>query len=314
MHFICLGLLVLSALFLNACGDEAQEQPTTKLVSQNEAESGAVQIPPAKPSNSGAGGVTVKILPEDPISTGCIQAVIQGTPGRSAVIWKVNDVIVSTGTDTQLCSDNYKRDDTVTVIVGTNEQGDQSSVSIGNSLPRVVDISSTPVEIFAGVDITVVPVAEDADGDSVDFTYQWLINGDADTVLTQATIPGNKFSKGDTIQVLIVPNDFYEDGPTYESYAQSVPNASPRIVSSPPQGIASLDYSYQVEVSDPDDSKFTFRLDEAPEGMSIDENIGLIQWALADVAPGDYTVAIIVSDSEGGEAAQEYTLSLGAPQ
>ena len=48
--------------------------------------------------------------------------------------------------------------------------------------------------------------------------------------------------------------------------------------------------------------------------MSIDENSGLIEWSLADVAPGDYTIAIIAADSEGIETAQEYTLSLGAPQ
>jgi len=312
--FLRFGLFLFCALLLNACGDESQTRQGEKSSPQAPVTSAEAQAPTAKGPNTSSGNVSVMILPVDPVSTGCIQAVIQGTHGRSSVIWKVNDVIVSSGTSTQLCSDNYKRDDTVTVVVGTNEQGAQASVTIGNSLPRVVDISSTPVEIYKGTDITVVPVAEDADGDSVDFTYQWLINGEADPVLTQATIPGDKFTKGDTIQVLIVPNDFFEDGPTYESYAQLVPNAPPRIVSSPPQGIASMDYSYQVEVSDPDDSIFTFRLDEAPEGMSIDENSGLIQWSLADVAPGDYTIAIIAADLEGVETAQEYSLSLGAPE
>jgi hypothetical protein len=256
----------------------------------------------------------VKILPENPTSTGCLHAVIQGNPGRSAVTWQVNSEVVATGTDTQLCSDSYQRDDTVTVEVGTIDKGAQASVSIGNSLPRVVDISSTPEEIFAGSDISVSPVAEDADGDDVSFTYQWLINGEADPLLTEATLPGGSFTKGDTVQVLIVPNDFYEDGPTYESYAQLIPNAIPQITSQPPEGISSLDYRYQVEVSDPDDNKFTYRLDEAPEGMSIDENSGLIKWSLIDVTPGKYTIAIIVADPEGTEVAQEYTLSLGAPQ
>jgi hypothetical protein len=312
--FLRCVLFLFCALLLNACGDEPQGQNVKKDSPQATIASDEAQTPTSKVQNTGSGNVSVVILPENPVSTGCIQAVIQGTPGRSAVIWKVNDVTVSSGTDTQLCSDNYKRDDRVTVIVGTNDQGAQASVSIGNSLPRVVDISSAPSEIYAGTDITVVPVAEDADGDSVDFTYQWLINGEADPVLTLATIPGDKFTKGDTIQVLIVPNDFFEDGPTYKSYAQLIPNASPRIVSTPPQGITSLDYNYQVEVSDPDDNIFTFRLDEAPEGMSIDENSGLIQWSLADVEPGDYTIAIIAADAEGVETAQEYSLSLGSSQ
>jgi hypothetical protein len=314
MHFIHLGLLVLSAFLLNACGDEAQEQSTTKLVSQSEVENGVVQKIPAEPTNSVAGGVTVRILPEAPTSTGCLQAVIQGVPGRSAVIWKVNSEVVSSGTDTQLCSENYKRDDSVAVEVGTNDQGAQASVSIGNSPPRVVDISSSPAEIFAGTDITVSPVVEDADGDSVDFTYQWLVNDEIDPVLTEATLPGDKFTKGDTIQVLIVPNDFYDDGPTYESYAQKIPNAAPSITSLPPQGITSLDYRYQVVVSDPDDTQFTYRLDEAPEGMTIDATSGLIQWSLVEAAPGDHTIAIIVTDPDGAEVSQEYNLTLSASE
>ena len=314
MHSIRFSLLFFCAIFLHACGEEVKEQSAPKPIQQATAESSTAEATAAKNVSTSTGNVSVKILPENPTSTGCLQAVVQGTPGRNNVTWKVNSEVVSSGTQTQLCSDNYKRDDTVTVEVGTNDQGAKTSVSIGNSLPHVVEISSTPSEIYAGTDITVVPVAEDADGDEVDFTYQWLINGEADPVLTQATIPGDKFTKGDTVQVLIVPNDFFDDGPTYESYAQPIPNASPRITSEPPQGITSLDYHYQVEVSDPDDDTFTYRLDEAPEGMSIDENSGLIEWSLVDVAPGDYTIAIIVADSEGVEAAQAYTLSLGAPQ
>ena len=127
-------------------------------------------------------------------------------------------------------------------------------------------------------------------------------------------MPGTKYSKGDTVQVQITPNDFLSDGPVYVSYAQPIPNAPPVITSQPPQEISSLDYRYKVEATDPDDSAFTFRLDEAPDGMSINEGTGLIQWSLDGVTPGEYTIAIIVADPEGAEGAQEYKLTLGAPQ
>ena len=167
--------------------------------------------------------------------------------------------------------------------------------------------------IFAGTDIFVSPVAEDVDGDQVDFSYQWLINGEADPLLTEATLPGNKYTRGDTVQVLIVPNDFFNDGATYESYVQPIPNATPQITSQPPQEIDSLAYRYQVVVNDTDDSTFNYRLEEAPEGMLIDASTGLIEWDLSEVQPGDYTIAIIVTDSVGAETAQEYKLVLGAP-
>ncbi len=44
--------------------------------------------------------------------------------------------------------------------------------------------------------------------------------------------------------------------------------------------------------------------------MTIDENTGLIEWDLFEASPGDHTIAIIVSDPNGAEAAQEYTLTL----
>ena len=55
-------------------------------------------------------------------------------------------------------------------------------------------------------------------------------------------------------------------------------------------------------------------LDEAPEGMSIDENGGLISWPLHDVTPGEYIIAIVVTDPDGAETAQEYSLTLGAQE
>ena len=260
------------------------------------------------------GSVKLRILPDNPKSVDCLRVVVEGQPGRSGVRWQVNGKLLTEQASDQLCGDFFKRDDMVTAEIGTIDAGASMTVTISNTPPRVTDITASPDQVISGQPLTVVPVAEDADGDTVDFSYQWLVNGIAYPLLTEATLPGSSFTKGDTVQVLIVPNDFYDDGPAYESYAMLIPNAAPQITSHPPQGITSLDYRYQVEVNDPDDSTFTYHLAEAPQGMSIDEVGGLIQWSLVDVAPGDYTIAIIVADPEGAEAAQEYKLTLGAPQ
>lgn len=315
MSIVKFAVIGAFCLFCVACSEDASEQPASQGVKPvQETASQEAPVEQGVSSAKSAGGVTVTLLPENPTSSDCLRVVVQGTPGRSAIIWKVNGEVVASGTGTKLCGDKFKRDDLVTVDVGTSDQGAQASVSIGNSPPKVVDISSTPEQIFAGVDISVVPVAEDADGDDVEFYYQWLINGEPDSTLNEATLPGTKFKKGDTVQVQITPNDFLSDGPVYVSYAQPIPNSPPVITSQPPQGITSLDYRYKVEVSDPDDSEFVFRLDEAPEGMTINENSGVIEWPLEGVSPGEYTIAIIVADPEGAEGAQEYKLTLGAPQ
>lgn len=310
MRIIRLMSLLGLAAVLSACGDDpAPSAPATQAAP-------AVAAPQAAPTGSGAatdystGGVTVQILPENPTSSDCVNVVIQGVPGRAAIVWLVNDQHALSGTQSQLCGDSFRRGDRVTVNVGTRDQGAAATVMIGNSLPRVVGMTATPDGVHAGTTITVEPQVEDPDGDTITYRYQWLINGQPDSLLIDPFLPGEKVVRGDRLQLQIIPNDGYGDGPVYMSYEMQVPNAPPRITSLPPETITSLDYRYQVEVADPDDSAFTYRLAAAPEGMRIGETTGLIEWSLAGVAPGEYTIAIVVADPAGLETAQEYRLAL----
>lgn len=302
--------IALLCLLLLACSDDPDVRSKSSIteVAQQAMEEPANHAKPE--SVSGSGGVSIEIRPEQPTSEDCVRAIIHGTPGSNLVIWSVNGSSVLTGTETLLCSDHFSRGDTISVQVGTKDQGGADSVTIVNSPPRIIGFSATPENIFPGQNIEVFPEADDADGDTVDFSYQWHINGEADVRWTEAVLPAEAFTKGDVIQVQVIPNDFFQDGPVYTSYAMEVPNAPPQIISSPPETITSLDYRYQVNVQDPDDKEFSYRLEEAPEGMTIDAVTGLISWSLTNVIPGDYRIAIVVTDPSGAEAAQEYILSL----
>lgn len=316
MHIIRLLLSCSLTLVLTACGDDPVPQiPVAETRSSTPAvsDTSPVENGVTNPADYSTGGVTAKLLPDEPTSSGCLRVITQGALGRSAITWAVNDLALPGKVGAELCSDSYRRGDRVTAFVGTRDQGASVTVTINNSPPRVVDITATPDKVFAGMTINVVPQAEDADGDDVRYRYQWLINGYADPVLLDPFLPGERVVKGEQLQLQIIPNDGYVDGPTYLSYAMSVPNAPPVIVSNPPEGITSLDYRYQVEVTDPDDSTFTFRLADAPNGMRIGEKNGLIEWSLAGVAPGDYTITIIAADPMGAEVAQGYRMTLGAP-
>ena len=123
MYFIRLVLFVFCCVVISACGEDVPDQAASTPAVQTPADSQTATTPQSKPVSQSAGGVTVKILPENPTSTGCLRAVIHGVPGRSAITWKVNGEVLSTGTNSQLCSDSYKRDDIVTVEVGTKDQG-----------------------------------------------------------------------------------------------------------------------------------------------------------------------------------------------
>ena len=230
MRYSFMMVAVVSCLlFLVACGEDTKpEIKKTNMEQSSVTKQDTAESSQASPGKS-SGNVKLRILPENPNTMDCLSMVIEGQPGRPGIRWKVNGELLENQTSNRLCGDFFKRDDLVTAEVGTNDAGASASVTIGNALPRVSDLSATPEQVFAGMSLTVTPTAEDADGDDVDFTYQWLINGADDPLLTEATLPENSFTKGDTIQVLIVPNDFFDDGPTYESYAMEIPNAAPQV-------------------------------------------------------------------------------------
>lgn len=76
-------------------------------------------------------------------------------------------------------------------------------------------------------------------------------------------------------------------------------NDPPVIISVPPTlAVEETEYSYQIQVSDPDDEEFNFTLTYAPEDMTISET-GLISWTPAEGVLSSDTVLVSVED--GGE-------------
>jgi len=297
------GGCVLLALLLTACSEE-------RPVPQTPAPPTPVDTSPAA---EGGGDVKIQIMPGQPTAADCLGAMTMGTAGQSQYHWYVNDQPVSGQNGSRLCGEFYKRGDRVVVAIGKGASTVKAAVTIANSPPRITGISATPDQVFADSNIKVVPVAEDKDGDPVEFRYQWLINGEANPFLTENMLAGDHFNKGDVLQVKITPFDGIDEGPVYESFTMTIPNAPPLIDSQPPQQFEALEYSYQVKAGDADGDKLVYTLAKAPQGMTIDPGTGLINWPLSGVRPAAYPLKIVVSDPDGAEAFQEFTLTLGTP-
>jgi len=295
-RYLLLGAWLLPALV--SCGD----------VKETRQEKGPVGQQGARP------GGEVKLMPARPTSADCLSAITPGGTVPGQYQWLVNGQVVAGYSEARLCGSHFKRGDEVSVRVGTANSGNAAAVTIANSPPEITGVSATPEQVFAGSEIQVTPVAEDNDKDPVEFRYQWLVNGEVDAFLTEAVMPGDRFKKGDVIQVKITSFDGIDEGQVYESYKMTVPNAPPRIESSPPQKFEALEYSYQPKATDPDDDSLVWRLDKAPQGMTINPSNGLINWPLTGATPGAYPMKIVVSDPDGAEAFQEFTLTLGAPK
>ncbi len=86
-------------------------------------------------------------------------------------------------------------------------------------------------------------------------------------------------------------------------------NAAPVIVSSPPTAIKLSGLTYQVIALDADNETLTYRLTDAPSGMTISPT-GLINWTPTSGQFGPHQVAIEVLDTRGGRDSQSFTLAV----
>ena len=81
----------------------------------------------------------------------------------------------------------------------------------------------------------------------------------------------------------------------------------PTIVSAPTfQAMLGVTYTYQMVATDPQHKPLHFRLGQAPAGMTVNTNAGLIQWNPTNT--GSFFVQVIV-DGIGGSAFQSYSLT-----
>jgi RHS repeat-associated protein len=96
-------------------------------------------------------------------------------------------------------------------------------------------------------------------------------------------------------------------------YLTLLPGVQPRFASAPDTtATVGLPYFYAPQVFDPDaGDTFTFSLNAAPPGMSIDALTGLVRWR-PEIA-GAVQVDIRVADSTSLTATQSFTLTAGEP-
>ncbi len=182
-----------------------------------------------------------------------------------------------------------------------------------NQAPRLLGVRLTPASRINGQDVTAHARVDDPDGDPVSIEYVWLVNGD-DTAARGEVFSTRGLSRGDTVRVQVVASDGYDDSPVVLGPILTVENQPPVIVSQPVGAAPGGTFRYQVRVEDPDgDRDLRYRLERAPEGMSVSPAGGLVMWASPPDLAGSHTVEIVVQDAHGGEARQTFELIENGP-
>jgi len=184
------------------------------------------------------------------------------------------------------------------------------AVRMVNSPPVIQEVRVEPSVIHVQDHPMASVKGEDKDGDSVYYTYQWEINGNPVSDERGEKLERALLKKGDSITVLVTPDDREILGTPKKSDPVRVVNSPPVIVSSPPVTPEGNIYRYPVQANDPDQDPLTFTLRQGVGGMTVDAKTGLLRWEIRPEDKGTHTIVIEVSDNEGAKSIQRYSLSV----
>ena len=111
----------------------------------------------------------------------------------------------------------------------------------------------------------------------------------------------------EVIESFTVKDDSYKSG-KFGFYNYSQPKIEYRgfsISEIPPE-----EYTYQVETDADESVSVSYKLAEAPDGMTIDKDSGLISWKVDDMESSKYKVIVVAEGNNGSSAEQEYEIDL----
>jgi len=273
------------------------------------------------PKNAPPQIASVKILPESPNKDSLFSLMIESyDPDYDRILyryqWLRNDEEIN-GENKEILRDvHLKKGDLLRVKVTPSDGKTEGQtflsppVKILNSPPAIKEIWTEPKVAYANCDLKAFVKGYDADGDSVNYTYKWEKNGVALSEESTDILSRNRFRKGDSIALTVIPNDGETSGTAKRSEPILVANSPPLIISSPSNKTDGNIYTYQVKADDPDNDPIIFTLRSTPKGMEIDKETGLIRWEVRKGDQGTQSIEIEASDSEGAKSFQRYTLSI----
>lgn len=294
------GGLLLATL---ACGgDEATPGPSGRPMAPTAA-------PEAREGTNQAPEISrLAISPGDPVPGAVLQAVADASdPDGDAIRleyrWFVNGEEVASGPSANVKLDIAKGDRVEVEAVASDgraqSQPRRRSVSVGNRPPTLKGVALAPSgDVRAGDTLTVQPVADDPDGDAVEFRVRWLVNGQqAGEGLSFAT---DDLTRGDRVVAEVVAADRGSETRPVRSELVEIGNTPPRITALPSRRVDEGTFVYDFEAEDPDgDRNLRFWLDQAPDGMRIDAISGQMRWTPREDQIGTHPVEVGVKDGSG---------------
>jgi len=278
---------------------------------------------PASKSKTNAPPVitAVNILPEKPAQVSELNLFIQsqdpeGDPVTYTFQWIKNDEEMAGENKNSLSSKTFKKGDFIRVKV-TPSDGKlngkpflSTPAKILNSPPVIREVWIEPKVAYVTDRLKASMKSFDQDGDFIYHTYRWEKNGVILNEERGEILEKGRFKKGDSIVVIVTPDDRENSGTPKKSETLIISNSPPVILSSPPTSVEKTTYLYQVRADDPDNDPLTYTLKSSPKEMEMDKKTGLIRWEIRKEDKGNHSFEIEVSDEAGAKSIQRYTLTI----
>jgi hypothetical protein len=292
-----------------ACGGVDEPHPTS-----GSTQATAPQL--ERPASGRPFVESVRLSPSTPLPGSTITASAEtshpeGRALRMTYVWLVNAREVERGAKPTILLPDLRKGDRIEVAVfasdGQFESDPRYASAIVANRPPVLEGIQLEVVGDPGVAATrarpgdrliATPQGRDPDGDELDFTYTWFVNGSARGQGREFSTHGLR--RGDRMYVRVVASDGEAMTPAMESSQVVLENSPPRITGLPQLELedGALRYSFQA-VDEDGDRNLRFWLERGPDGMSIDPLLGVLAWHPHEGQIGTHEVEIGVRDEHG---------------
>jgi hypothetical protein len=306
---------------LVACGSGEPPQPKPTPIGGKTTPIGAATLGEGEAGLEGGHPPVIRrvdLRPSRPIPGNIIEANVEvfdpdGDEVSLSYAWAVEGSRVGDDRSTLLLGDAPKG--SVIRLTVIARDGDSKSpaeivsVRVANRPPTMLGVVIEPLdEVRANRDIAANPRAQDPDGDPLEYTYRWRVNGEQ-VEADGPVLTADNYERGDEIDLTVVARDGEESSEPLNSAPFTVANSPPRITSTPGAFDEDGTFRYAVLAEDPDgDRALRYQLVAGPDGMEIDVVSGELTWTPTPDQAGSHPVTIEVGDRKGGLTAQSFDI------
>ena len=207
-------------------------------------------------------------------------------------------------------SSNFNGDISIIVSVSDGEFTDDTEFLIEvlptNDPPEISDIEDQQINEDANLEIAIDAV--DVDMDSLTFEAYLIDDSNASLVIDNniiTIIPNNNWYGELIVNTTVFDSTGLSDSDSF--IVNVIPVNDPPVFISTPilEAFEDIEYSYQLEIADPDSDQFNFYFLMSPDGMEIDSN-GLITWTPTEGILSSGFVSIVGWDTENPQSGIDY--------